>query len=245
MTRTIAAAAIALLCAGCATTSGARWYAPATWFSHAPAAALDKAEKGEDAARHDLIKSAQRNAHSTQAAIAAAPASRPVATAADFAASTVAALDQAAGPLKTGEIDKVNTIVDGLLSENATVRAGAERARASEKSALADISARLDRAQSESEQAGARLRAAFDRENALANELRSQRALIWIVGALAGLCALGWLYAKIAFGGIPNAVGRGLASLRTRDPAAGELATQIFDSLLNRSEQQKIAKAAR
>jgi hypothetical protein len=41
---------------------------------------------------------------------------------------------------------------------------------------------------------------------------------------------------------MPNAIGRGLAELRARNPGAAEAATMIFDQHLNRSEQQRIAR---
>lgn len=241
--------ALVLPLSGCATGSGAEWYAPATWFSAAPAAKLDRAISTEETARHAVIRSAQKSAHTTAAALAAAlaaaPASRPVAVAADSNASTVALLDQAAGPMQAGELEKLRATVAGLLSDNAELRAKAEAQRAADARNIGEVSAALAKAEAASEAAASKLRIAFERENALANELRRQRALLWISGGVALLLAAGWLYARFALGGIPGAVGAGLARLRAADPKAGEIATGIFDQLLNRHEQERIARAAR
>ena len=168
-----------------------------------------------------------------------------MAVAADSNASTVALLDQAAGPLEAQDIARLRAQVAGLLSDNAELRAKAESQRAADSRSIADVSAALAKAEAASEQAAAKLRTAYERENQLANELRSQRALFWIACAVAALVAIGWLYARFALGGIPNAVGAGLARLRATNPQAGELATNIFDQLLNRHEQERISRAAR
>lgn len=240
------ATATLLVLTGCSTPSGgARWYAPATWFSHAPADTVDRAQNKEEAARHAVVKAAQRSAHSTATALAAAPASRPVAVAADSNAATVALLDQAAGPMQAEELARLRATVAGLLSENAEIRAKAEAQRAADARSVGEVSAALAKAEAASEAAAAKLRTAYERENALANELRTQRALLWIAAAVALLLAAGWVYARFALGGIPNAVGAGLSRLRAANPQAGELATNIFDQLLNRNEQERISRAAR
>lgn len=244
--RTVGIIAAALLLAGCSTQpNGARWYAPATWFSHAPADSADRAQNKEEAARHAAIKAAQKSAHETGFALAAAPASPPVAVASDFNASAVALLDQAAGPLEAGEIERMRRMVSGLLSENAQLKAEAQRDRDREKQSIESLSGTLAKAEQKSEAASAALRAAFDRENALANELRSQRALFWIAVVSAAMLGLGWLYVRIALGGVPVAIGRAMGDLRARHPAIAEQLTPIFDQYLNRHEQAMIARNAR
>lgn len=239
-----ASLALVLPLSGCATGSSAKWYAPATWFSAAPAAKLDRAISTEETARHAVIRSAQKSAHTTAAALASAPASRPVALATETNTATVALLDQAAGPMQADELSRLRATVAGLLSDNADLRARAEAQRAADARSIGEVSAALAKAEAASEAAASKLRIAFDRENALANELRGQRALLWIAGGVALLLAAGWLYARFALGGIPGAVGRGMAALRARNPAAAMAATEVFDSLLNRDEQRRIAKHA-
>lgn len=60
--------------------------------------------------------------------------------------------------------------------------------------------------------------------------------------ALVGFGLYAWVQFK--FGGIPKALGAGLAELRSKHPEAGALATAIFDTNLNRHEQAAIAKHA-
>ena len=236
--------AFLLLCSGCASGGGARWFAPSTWWSHAPAEAADKAEKREDNARVAVVKAAQKSTHETALALAAAPASRPVAVASDSNASAVSLLDQAAGPLTAEESARLRATVAGLLSENSAVRAQAEATRKAEQESIADVSAKLARAEQASSTAAEKLRAAFERENALANDLRAQRAALWIAGAVALLLAAGWIYAQVALGGLPRAFAGGLNALRAKGviPPIGE--PNVFDSFLNRNEQQRIARNA-
>lgn len=244
MTRGAAIASLLLL-TGCATGSGARWYAPTTWFSHRPADQVDSTSKKEEDARNATRKAAQRNAHSAALALAVAPASAPVAAAADFNASAVALLDQSEGPLQAGEIDKLKRTVAGLLSENAELKAQAQHEREREKESIASLSTKLAKAETASDTAGEKLRAAFERENAMANELRSQRALFWIACFVAALLGLGWLYVRFALGGMPVAIGRALGDLRRSHPQIADAVTPLLDQYLNRHEQNAVAKHAR
>lgn len=237
-------AALCALGAGCASSTGAKWYAPATWFSHAPADTVDKAEASQDKARTAAVKAAQRATHETAEALAAAPASRPVEVATESNASAVALLDQAAGPLTAADLAAIRKQVAGLLSENATLRADAEKARATARAVDAKLSERLAAADAAVLAAGAKLREAFERENQLANELRSQRALAWILGGVAVLGAAAYIYLRFALGGIPGAVGGALRTLRAQNPAAADALTPLLDGLLNRHEQAAIAKHA-
>ena len=229
-----------LLLAGCATNGGARWYAPATWFSHAPASAVDRAEGREDLARSAVVKAAQKASHETALALAVAPASRPVALATTSNANAVALLDQAAGPLTAAEANQLRTTIAGLLSDNAEIRRQAEELKAREQRSIAEISAALVSAETQSAAAATKLRAAFDHENSLANELRAQRAALWICGGIAVLLGIGWLYAQFALGGLPAAAGKALRDLRTNHPAVADVVTPIFDGYLNRHEQDRI-----
>lgn len=231
--------------AGCASGTGAKWYAPATWFSHVPADALDRAERKEDNARAAVIKSAQKSSHETAVALAQAPASRPVEVASETNATTVSLLDQAAGPLTAEEVTKIRVTIPRLLSENAEVRVQAEKQRARDLANISEISDALAKAEVKSLAADEKLREAFDRENALANQLRSQRAFLWILGGLAAVLGIGWVYVKIVLGGVPKAIGGALGELRLKNPDAAEILTKTFDTYLNRNEQNLIFKNSR
>ena len=231
-----------LLLTGCATGSGVAWYSPASWFSHKPADKVDTATTKEEAARHEVVKAAQRSIHQTQSALAEAPSSRPVAVAKEFNATSVALIDQAEGPLTTGEVSRLQGTVTGLLSEDPKVRAEAEKQRGREQENIAELSVKLEKAEKASDTAGKKLREAFDRENALANELRNQRALMWIASGVAVLLGIGWLYVRFALGGIPSAVGKGLSVLRAKNPTVADEVTTVLDGFLNRNEQEKIRR---
>jgi hypothetical protein len=236
--------AACLLLAGCSTNGGSRWYAPATWFSGAPATATDKAEKKEDAAREKVIISAQKSAHETDFALAAAPASRPVEVARDSSASTVQLLDQVAGPMTAADLSAVRRQVQLLVSENAKLREQGESMRQDARQDAEKLSRGLAEAEAKTEAAGKALRAAFERENALANDLRAQRAQFWIAAGVAVLLALGWLYAKIMLGGVAGGLGKLLAHAETSlgTEAASNLRA-IADSRLNRNEQAAVRAA--
>jgi hypothetical protein len=233
---------VLLMVAGCATGTTAKWYAPATWFSHGAADTVDRAEKKESEAQDAAIKQAQKTAHETQLALNAAPDSRPVAVARESNDVTVQLLDQVAGPLTAADAEKLKRMVTGLVSENAAIRAQAEKARAEDRQNVIEISARLARAEAATAAANDKLRAAFERENALANELRSQRALLWIAGGVAVLLGAGWLYVQITLGGLPKATGALISAVRAKHPDIAENLTDLYDTYLDRKEQLLIRK---
>lgn len=233
-----------LLLTGCASGSGAKWWVPASWFSAAPANAADKAVSRQDAARDAAVKAAQRASHEAGEALASAPPSRPVDVANEATDQAIALLDQAAGPLTAADIAEIRTQIAGLLSDNAKLRGDAERARTAARKEGAAISDKLAAADAAVAKTQHDLRDAFDRENALANELRSQVAIKWIVAVLAVLAGAAYLYVRFALGGLPLAAGNFLRDLRAKHPEVAELATPIFDSYLNRREQAAIAKHA-
>jgi hypothetical protein len=163
-----------LLLSGCATGTGVRWYAPATWFSHAPAAKVDNAVAKVEKASDAVVKAAQKSAHETQMALVTVPTSRSTDVAIQSNDTTVALLDQVAGPLSAGDLAKIRETIAGLTSENAELRAKAEREREQSMASIADVSDKLKTAMSKVDYANAKLRDAFEKENALANQLRAR-----------------------------------------------------------------------
>ncbi len=241
--RTIAAILIMLSLAGCASTSGARWYNPGTWFSGSEGRAVAKTEVKVEAASAKLLKAAQGTAHETQLALAAAPESRPVEVARESNDATVAALDQVAGPLTVAEAAQLRLQVAALLSEVARERTAAEQERQARRDNLASASQAIDELRGKLAAAQKDLRAGFERENAVANSYRNVKFALYGTAALCVVAFIGVTYLRLAFGGIPQAIGRGLFELREKNPEAGKLATQLFDSYLNRAEQRRIASA--
>lgn len=231
-----------LLLSGCASGNGVKVWNPTTWFSAREANKVDSTNAKEEAARHEAVKAAQRTVHQTQSALDEAPASRPVAVAKEFNATSVALIDQAAGPLPAGEVAKLQGTVTGLLSEDPKVRAEAEKQRKIETENIAEISVKLAKAEKASDAAGQKLREAFDRENRLANEYRNLQFMFWGSCAVAVLLGVAWVYVRFALGGIPSAVGKGLSVLRAKNPSVADEVTTVLDGFLNRHEQDAIRK---
>lgn len=234
----------ALLLSGCATGTGAKWYAPASWFSHRPADTVDKAAARVDAAAEKAVKAAQRATHETAHALAQAPASRPVAVAVASNDTAMRLLDQVAGPLTTEEVAKLQSLVNRLMSENDEIRLKAEKERIKNESEVAKVSENLGKMQSALSKAQGNLREAFERENALANELRAQRALLWIGGTVAILLGAAFLYVKVVYGGLPSAAGLLMRDLRTKHPDAAKIVEPMFDTYLSRREQRLVSRYA-
>jgi hypothetical protein len=234
------------LTTGCATsgTNVAPWN-PFTWFSGSEARKVDSTSTKEEKARHEAVKAAQESAVATAVALSKAPASLPVAKATDFNATTSTLLDQAEGPLTVEQKAKVSAIAEKVVSENPEVRKQGEAELAKKNSEFAEISAKLAAAEANSNSAKKELREAFTRENALANELRNQRFMLWAAIGVAVLLGIGWLYVKVALGGVPVALGRALGDLRIKSPQVADALTPILDQYLNRNEQALVAKNAR
>ena len=231
---------------GC-TTGGARnvkWWSPATWFSAREAQAEDRAVVKLDDAKERAVKAAQGTAHETQVALVSAPESRPVDVARESNDQTVTLLDQAAGPLPSSEITKIRKQVTGLLSDNAALRTEAEKARAESRTTISDISAKLEKASSDLGKAQRDLRDAFDRENALANELRNERVIKWAVATLAVVGTAAWIYIKVTVGGMPQAVGLALRDLRAKNPDLAKSVAPFYTKYLSRREQDRIKQHA-
>lgn len=241
--KTVALIALSLVLTGCASTSGARWYNPGTWFSGSEGRAVVRTEAKVEAASNEVLKAAQKTAHETQLALVAAPESRPVEVARESNDATVSALDQIAGPLTVAEVTALRAQVAGLLSEVATQRAEAERARQERRDTLAEASTAIDELRAKLAAQQQELKAGFERENAVANSYRNVKFALYGTAALCLIAFIGLTYLRLAYGGIPQAIGRGLFELRAKNPEAGAIATQLFDSYLNRAEQRRIANA--
>lgn len=244
---------------GCATNprdTGVRVWNPLTWFSRSEATASDRAEAKlatartvEDSARENLLRVAQRDAHEAALALLSAPPSRPVEIASEAADQAVANLDQALGSLSADTREAIRRQITALLSDNATLRAEGESLRTTQRErdaqAARDLTAaarRTTAAEAVADTARADLRSAYDRENALANELRAQIWQTWLsrgAAAIATLVALA--YRANAFG-MADGIARGLADLRKKQPGVADLATGALDVGLNRAEQTTLSR---
>lgn len=235
----------ALMLAGC-TTTGKHWWSPATWGSSRPATQVVAAETRLDAAQDKAIRTARAEVSKAGIALASAPESRPVEVSRRTIANAQALLDQVAGPLTAEEAADIRRIVADLLSENAATRAAAEAKQATAEERIAAVSRDLAAKSDALDAANTKLAAAFARENALADELRNERARrAWIIGGASLLILIlgaGWLYVQIAAGGIPKALGSVLKSLDEKSPEQANAIRALIDPVLNRIEQAVIRK---
>lgn len=245
-------------CASAPRDTGVRVWNPLTWFSRAEASASDRAEAkldaartAEDAGRDEVLRAAQRAAHEAALALLSAPPSRPVEVASEAADHAAANLDQALGALPADTRAAIRRQIEALLSDNETLRAEGERLRVTqrEKDAatsrdLAEATRKTATAEAVSEAARRDLRDAFDRENALANELRNERFQKWAAAALSLAASLAALAYRANAFGLADGIARGLADLRKKQPGVAELATSALDVGLNRAEQTTISRLA-
>lgn len=88
--------------------------------------------------------------------------------------------------------------------------------------------------------------AAKEKENGgLGSLINNFWTTLEIMAGIATLGYAGFAYVKWKYGGIAGAVGKGLSELRAQHPEAAALATSIFDTHLDRSEQTVIAQHAK
>ncbi len=231
----------ALLLAGC-TTTGKHWWSPGTWFSSSEAKGADKAVATLNIRQEAVIKAAHVEVAKTAEALDHAPESREIELARKFNDTADALLTQGSGPLPLKEIQELKALVRDLRSENAQVRASAETRQAASEKSIATISSDLATATKKLDEAQADLRTAFDRENALADELRNERMVRWTLVGLTLVCAAGWLYVRYVAGGLPSALGRVLRDAQAKSPALADDLRGLLDANLDRNEQAAVRK---
>jgi len=258
--------------AGCGTSApGATWWNPATWWSASEAHAADRAVEAvaeqqdeTDEARDALLRSGQREAHKSSEALAAAIIALPPVTQPDplatsraaldlsrrFSGNAIRSLDQALGALPASDAAMDSRLVLDMGSldparraEAARLQAAAEEALAAKGRAWAAAEDALAAAREALEAKTADLRAAFERENALANTLRNQRMALYGLAGLSVILAAAWAYLRIASGGVIKAIGTTLADLKGSDASTYRAAVAALDANLDRSEQAAIRRA--
>ena len=241
----VALVAGAMLLAGCGTT-GKHWWSPGTWGSSRPAEQAARAETKLDAAQDKAVRVARAEVSKAGIALASAPESRPVEVSRRTIANAQALLDQVAGPLTAEEAADIRRIVADLLSDHAATRSAAEARQAAAEGRLSELSQKVAAAGAALDAANTKLAAAFARENALADQLRNERARRWwMIGGgslLILICAAGWLWLQISSGGIPRALGSMLKGLDEKAPDQANAIRDLLDPVLNRLEQAAIRK---
>lgn len=176
--------ALLLLMSGCTAAPGsnAKWYNPSTWFAGSKATAALRVETKLDEATKNALRSAQGSAHETQFALQDAPPSRNVEVAKESNDATVSALDNALGPLPSGDMEALKKQVAGLLSENVKLRAEAEEERSARRSTLAEATKTIYELKQQLETAIAAERKQAAVNLSVANEYRNLK--FWIYGAI-------------------------------------------------------------
>lgn len=226
--------------------SGVRWWNPATWGSGSAARTTEKAEAQVDVKRDATMKAAQRAVHESVFALMLAGAGKFNDIAKEAAQTASGLLDQALGALPVDELTALRLRVEALGSENEQIRKAAEKDRAEARQNAAALALELENARVRLKAAQADLLASFQKENALANELRNDRlkSLMWKIGLGSGILIVGGLYLYVRFvaGGIPGALGKMLASAQSRNPALAATLRSELDPYLNRAEQSAIKK---
>jgi hypothetical protein len=212
--------AFTLLLTSCASVAGGkRWYAPTTWFSHAPASAADRARANAtqasslaDTAAESVTRAAHIEFAKADVAALTLPPSRSTDLVRRFLPNGLGLLDQVQ-PLTAVESADLRAVVAGLLSESAASVALAEKKQSAAETESTRLSRALVAAQTAAAAAAQRadaavvkLRAAFDRENALANDLRAQHARFWILLAGFLLLLIGAAYIRLQLGGVGAAL---------------------------------------
>lgn len=199
--------------------SNLTWWNPNTWGKHAPASAVDKAEKklevaeiAKTGARDSQIHAAHVEIYKASVAVESVQPGQAKDATVRFVGNGLSALDQA-DPLSASEHAQALAIVQGLLSQEVQKRENAETAQKKAEDALSLTSQALSKAQLSLKEAHdtlsvkqSALRNAFDRENALANEMRNHVFLKWLAVSVAVILAILALYLHAGLGRVGQAL---------------------------------------
>ena len=171
----------------CSFTAGCSWIPSAIRVGGTPIERAEKKEDKEDAAKDKLLKKGQEAAHKAKEALSAAPESRPVEVAKDFASEVVASMDQALGAPQVGETAQWKDLVQRLLSEDAKIRAKAEAERNADRAEIARLSDRLAEASAATVRAEEKAMKYAKEVDRIADILRKA---IWLIGGVVVLWVL-------------------------------------------------------
>lgn len=159
---------------------------------------LDKVEKkqaDEATAKDKARKGAQGALHKAENALNQAGDSRPVVVARGFVFEARSLLDQSEGTPSATDLAAWQDLTNRLLSENADIRAGAERQRDADSREIGRISDRLAAATAATARANAKAMDYARESEATADLLRK---VYWIALGLGVLWAVGQVLAVVA-----------------------------------------------
>lgn len=242
---------------------------PSGWkFWGTPLTKLESKEQDVSAAQLQATRAAQELIHKTTVALSHAPASRPVEVASSFAQEARTILDHAVGAPSVGDSAEWRGLVERLLSENAEIRAKAERERAKDSERLAELSDELTEVRGERDKLQDHV-ADYAKDNErLADIVRKFQWFAIGIGVLWAVSQLLTVAARInpafaPFAGVFNAVaapalaraqaraveglqsvGRGIAEARKMGDTAVERIVAFIDEKADREHKAVIAKGA-
>jgi hypothetical protein len=126
--------------------AGCAWLPTGLRIGGTPVEKLEKKNADEEAKKKELMRKSQEAAHKAQTALKEAPPSRPVEVADDFLDEAVDSLDQALGQPMVGDMADWKSLAIRLLSDDAKVRATAEKERDQDRKEVAALSEKLAKA---------------------------------------------------------------------------------------------------
>lgn len=227
---------ITMLITGGCTSSGEGLFG---WYSAREARAADASAKARDDARDELVISARSEvAKAAQSVRAADQQHLPVQLTRRFIDNALPALDQVAGPMTAAEAAELRALVEDLLDG----KEAAERNQRQAERQLENVSERLAGYERRHAADQERLRAAFDRENRLANRFRMTVLVSVGTGALSLLAMGAAWYFRSQGAGLIRTIGNSLRDLDQQNPRAAQAATGAFDVNLPPSLHQTIRK---
>ncbi|RRJ97887.1 hypothetical protein Ga0100231_005385 [Opitutaceae bacterium TAV4] len=236
---------VALLFTGCVSGHQSSIWKPWTWGQGTAAAAIEKAETRQATQADALIDAAQVETVKTQAALAAAPESRPVEVARRTSGNAAALLNQRKPISAAAHADALET-VRGLLSEETAARETAEQRQRSAEGENARLSRELEDTRKSLEGLHTAAKAEAQRNLELANELRRRTWVAWAGGIASAVLAAAAIAYRLNLGHLQTGVGNALASLQTRYGTSDEDVTAIrseIDAMASQSMQRGIAAA--
>lgn len=237
--KTIAAIIAVMLLAGCVSWPKFAW----PW-SKDREKVVQKAEAKMDTARDDVLRRSQSDTTVASIAIRSAPESRPVAVAREAIDSAASLQAQALGPVAEIDRQRLEKLVADLLSENAEVRAAAEKDRAGDRAENVRVTALLAKTQASLDDAIAKIRQGYSREKELAD---SYRSIFWkLIGAivLALILAAAWIYLRVTTGGALSRIVEGIEHFKGAHPASAPGLLDMLSKRLNEADKAIVRKVA-
>jgi hypothetical protein len=259
----------AFACAAAALLAGCSLIPSTWWIGGSPLAKVEKKEAAKTAARELVLQGAQEAMHKTNLALDEITApDRPAIVAQEYGLQAQDLVDQALGIPPEANAAAWRNLVKRLISDNAQIRAQAEKERTADTREISRLSDRFAQATAAAQRANTRALDYARESEGYANFARYLKLGFF---GLIGLIALGTilslasrffpalgLASKIVNGVVApgitfvahraeaglKAVGQGLAALRKGEPQAEQLIERYLDPVTDQDHQAIIAAAS-